>query len=119
MDYLAKIKSFAAGAAEVIGKKSKEVYGVTKVKLEITENQGKVKELYKQIGFDAYKAYRENENILEKIAPVFSEIDALEEKIASLREKAETIKNADASEEMEIIEESAEPTDDTQTVDFE
>lgn len=106
MDYLEKIKGFASTAAGLIGQKSKEVYSVTKVKLAIAEKQNKVKELYKQIGFDAYKAYRSETDILSEIAPLFKDIDALEEEIALLKQKADDIKASDA--EVEIIEADAE-----------
>lgn len=106
MDYLEKIKGFASSAAELIGQKSKEVYSTTKVKLAIAEKQNKVKELYKQIGFDAYKAYRSETDIIEQITPLFKDIDALEEEIAVLKKKADDIKMA--SDIDEIIEADAE-----------
>ena len=107
MDYLEKIKAFASNAAEIIGQKSKEAYGVAKVKISITDKQNKVKEIYKQIGFDAYKAYRSKEDILSQIAPLFEEIDALEEEIAVLKKKAEEIKASEQYED-DIIEADAE-----------
>ncbi len=127
MDYLEKIKSFAIGAADTIGQKSKEVYGVAKLKLEITDKQGKVKDLYKQIGYDAYKAYRGKADILEQISPMFSQIDAFEEEIVSLRKKVEDIKgNSDDEEGSEAIDaeivsdEQAEYDEaETEPVDFE
>lgn len=109
MDYLEKIKAFASNAAELIGQKSKEAYGVAKVKLAITEKQNKVKELYKQIGFDAYKAYRSETDIIGQISPLFKDIDALEEEIALLKQRADEIKSAsDADADVEIIEADAE-----------
>ncbi len=107
MDYLEKIKAFASNAVELIGQKSKEAYGVAKVKLAITEKQNKVKELYKQIGFDAYKAYRSETDIIGQISPLFKEIDALEEEIALLKQKADDIKTASDSD-VEVIEADAE-----------
>lgn len=107
MDYLEKIKAFASNAAELIGQKSKEAYGVAKVKLAITEKQNKVKELYKQIGFDAYKAYRSETDIVAQISPLFKDVDALEEEIALLKQKAEDIKTS-SDADVEIIEADAE-----------
>ena len=107
MDYLEKIKAFASNAAELIGQKSKEAYGVAKVKLAITEKQNKVKELYKQIGFDAYKAYRSETDIVQQISPLFKDVDALEEEIALLKQKAEDIKTS-SDADIEIIEADAE-----------
>ncbi len=109
MDYLEKIKAFASNTAEFIGQKSKEAYGVAKIKIAITEKQNKVKELYKQIGFDAYKAYRSEDNVLEQISPLFKDIDALEEEIALLRQKADDIKSVTGSDsDDEVIEADAE-----------
>lgn len=107
MDYLEKIKAFASNTAEFIGQKSKEAYGVAKIKIAVTEKQNKVKELYKQIGFDAYKAYRSEDNVLDQISPLFKDVDALEEEIALLRQKADDIKTAADSDD-EVIEADAE-----------
>ncbi len=95
MEFLDKVKKVAAEVAVASGKQGKKLYGVTKIKLEIAEKQNNVKALYKEIGFDAYKAYKANADIAEYIKEKLMAIDALEEEIALLRKKADDIKNTD------------------------
>ncbi len=95
MEFLDKVKKVAAEVAVASGKQGKKLYGVTKIKLEIAEKQNNVKALYKEIGFDAYKAYKANTDIAEYVKEKLMAIDALEEEIAILRKKADDIKNTD------------------------
>ncbi len=93
MEFFDKVKKVAADVAVASGKQGKKLYGVTKIKLEIAEKQNNVKALYKEIGFDAYKAYKANTDIAEYIKEKLMAIDAIEEEIALLRKKADDIKN--------------------------
>ena len=95
MEFLDKVKKVAADVAVASGKQGKKLYGVAKIKLEIAEKQNNVKALYKEIGFDAYKAYKANTDVVEYIKEKLMAIDALEEEIAILRKKADDIKNTD------------------------
>ena len=95
MEFLDKVKKVAADVAVASGKQGKKLYGVAKIKLEIAEKQNNVKALYKEIGFDAYKAYKANTDVVEYIKEKLMAIDAIEEEIAILRKKADDIKNTD------------------------
>ena len=120
MEFFDKVKTIASDAYETAGKKGKELYTTAKIRLEIAEKQKDVKNLYKEIG---YKAYRAEVDVLEHITPKFKRIDALEEEIAALRERAESIKNTEEAgiddtvpdapiEDAEPTEESAPQQDD-------
>lgn len=93
MEFFDKVKKVAAEVAVASGKQGKKLYDVTKIKLEIAEKQNNVKALYKEIGFDAYKAYKANTDVVEYIKEKLMAIDAIEEEIAVLRKKADDIKN--------------------------
>lgn len=95
MEFLDKVKKVAADVATASGKQGKKLYDVAKIKLEIAEKQNNVKTLYKEIGFDAYKAYKANADIVEYVKEKLLAIDSLEEEIAVLRKKADDIKNTD------------------------
>ena len=53
MDFLEKVKKTVASVAKVSSRESKKLYAITKIKLEISEKQNKIKSLYKEIGHDA------------------------------------------------------------------
>lgn len=93
MEFFDKVKKVASDVANVSEKQGKKLYGVTKIKLEIAEKQSKVKNLYKEIGFDAYKAHKAKADIAEYIKGKLEEIDAFEEEIAILRKREYDIKN--------------------------
>lgn len=92
MEFFDKVKTTAAEVCDAAGKKSKELYATARLKIEIGEKQKSVKNLYKEIGFDAYKAYRAEVDVLEHIMPKFKEIDVLEGEIAQLKEKCEALR---------------------------
>lgn len=110
MEFFDKVKKVASDVAVVSSKKGKKLYGVTKIKLEIAEKQNNVKALYKEIGFDAYKAFKAKAEIAEYINEKLLAIDALEEEIAVLRKKADDIKNTEeiGVEETSFADEDAE-----------
>lgn len=106
MEFFEKVKNVASDLAEKGGKKSKELYSVAKIKLKITEKQGNVKNLYKEIGYNAYKAYKAQEDILGAINDKLSQINELETEIATLRNDIECVKNAEDIETNEPEEET-------------
>ena len=93
MEFFDKVKKVALDAAAVSSKQSKKLYSITKIKLEIAEKQNAVKSLYKEIGFDAYKAYKAQSDITEFIKNKLEKIDLIEEEIAYLRKNIDDIKN--------------------------
>ena len=103
MDFLDKVKKTAASVAKVSSRESKKLYAVTKIKLEITEKQNKVKALYKEIGYDAYKAHKLGEDILASIKANIERIDSLELEIAALRENIAVIKATEEVDEQDEV----------------
>ena len=93
MEFFDKVKKVASDVAAVSSKQSKKLYSITKIKLEIAEKQNAVKSLYKEIGFDAYKAYKAQSDITEFIKNKLQQIDLIEEEIAYLRKNIDDIKN--------------------------
>lgn len=95
MEFFDKVKKIASDVVAVSSKEGKKLYGVTKIKLEIAEKQNQVKALYKEIGFDAYRAHKANADIAEHIKEKLLQVDSLEEQIAVLRKQADDIKNTE------------------------
>lgn len=110
MEFFDKVKKVAVDVAAVSSKKSKKLYSITKIKLEIAEKQNTVKNLYKEIGFEAYKAYKEDGDIVEAIKSKIARIDSLEEEMAYLRKSVDDIKNTEdlGVEDIPTEDESAE-----------
>ena len=95
MEFFDKVKKIATDAYAASSKKGKEIYSVAKLKLEITEKQNAVKNLYKEIGFDAYQAHSEKQDVLAAITKKLERIDSLEDKIARLRMEIDDVKNVE------------------------
>ena len=95
MEFLEKVKKVATDVATVSSRQSKKFYSIAKLNLEVVEKQNSVKNLYKEIGFEAYKAYREEADVKETILPLLEKIDTLEEGIAAIRKTIEDIKNTE------------------------
>ena len=95
MDFLEKVKKIASDVAATSSKQSKKLYSTAKLNLEIGDKQKKVKNLYKEIGFEAYKSFKSDGKIVEAIQSRLSRIDSLEEEIAALRKKIDTLKNTE------------------------
>ena len=105
MDFFDKVKQVAVDVATVSGKQSKKLYSVAKLNLEIVEKQNVVKNLYKQIGFDAYTAHIQKADIVEAIKDKLEKIDELEEKIARIRSEIAEVKadDGDGSIDAEFV----------------
>ena len=95
MEFFDKVKKTAISVAKVSTRESKKLYSIARLNLEITENQNKIKTLYKEIGMDAYKAHKAKKNIARRIRAKLEKIDALEEIVAELRQQIEIIKSTD------------------------
>ena len=120
MEFLDKVKEIASEVATTSSKQSKKLYSIAKLNLEISDKQKKVKSLYKEIGFDAYKAYKAQSDITEFIKNKLEKIDLIEEEIAYLRKNIDDIKNIEeigvediptediAAEDAVVIEEQTE-----------
>ncbi len=93
MDFLEKVKKTATSIAKVSQRESKKLYSIAKLKMEVTEKENKVKKLYKEIGYDAYRAHQAKEDIVLHISKKLAEVDVLEDEISELREKIDNIKD--------------------------
>lgn len=91
MDFLEKVKEVASSFAAVSVRKGKEIRDIAKIKLEIADKQNKVKNLYKEIGYEAYKAYKADGDILGTIKERIEVIDSIEDEIAKLRQELDMV----------------------------
>jgi len=89
------VPSNASGVASTSSKQSKKLYSIAKLNFEIGDKQGKVKNLYKEIGYEAYKAYKADGEVMPAIAELLEKIDSYEETIAMLRKRIDDIKNVE------------------------
>ena len=119
MDFLNKVKEVASSVAALSVRKGKEIHEITKIKLEIADRQNKVKNLYKEIGYEAYKTYKEDGDILGTIKERIDIIDSIEEEIARLRAALEEVgitQEVPSTQEFEADEDAAEADfDETET----
>lgn len=95
MEFLDKVKKVATDVAAASSKQSKKLYSIAKLNLEVVEKQNSVKNLYKEVGFEAYKAFQEGNDVKEAILPLLKKIDSIEEKIAIVRKTIDDIKNTE------------------------
>lgn len=109
MEFLEKVKKTVASVAAVSVREGKKVSAIAKLKIEVADKQNKVKALYKEIGYEAYKAHTAGEDILASIQPKLVEIDIIEKEIAELRVKIASVKNTDevGVEDVETADEDA------------
>ncbi len=95
MEFLDKVKKVATDVAAASSKQSKKLYSIAKLNLEVVEKQNSVKNLYKEVGFESYKAFQEGSDVKEAILPLLEKIDSIEEKIAFIRKTIDDIKNTE------------------------
>ena len=72
------------------------------------DKQNKVKALYKEVGFEAYKAFKGDGKVVEAITDLLGKIDAYEEEIASVRKKIDDVKNIEEVGVEDIVEADSE-----------
>lgn len=96
MAFLDELRDRAADAMQVTGKKVEEVYGTTKVKLQIADKQSAVRTLYRELGEIVYENSKKDEPdfdaVEDKIAEIDLAFDAIEELKASERKIKNTVK---------------------------
>lgn len=95
MEFLDKVKKVATDVATASSKQSKKIYSIAKLNLEVVEKQNSIKNLYKEVGFEAYKAFQEGSDVKEAILPLLTKIDSIEEKIAIIRKTIDDIKKTE------------------------
>ena len=108
MEFLDKVKKVASDVASASGKKSKKLYSIKQLNLEIMDKQNKVKALYKEVCFEAYKAFKGDGKVVEAITDLLGKIDAYEEEIASVRKKFDDVKNIEEVGVEDIVEADSE-----------
>ena len=108
MEFLDKVKKVASDVASVSSKQGKKLYSIARINLEVVEKQNSVKNLYKELGYEVYKAYKEQGDFAKSALPIIKEIDELEEKIAVLRKNIDDIKNTEEVSSGDIYENSEE-----------
>lgn len=113
MEFLDKVKKIASDVATVSSKQGKKIYSIAKLNLEIVEKQNAVKTLYKEVGFEAYTAFKDDGDIVGVIKEKLEKIDAIEEEIAILRKNIDDVKNVEevGVEETFASDEDAEDAD--------
>lgn len=113
MEFLDKVKKVAADVASVSSKQSKKIYSIAKLNLEIVEKQNAVKTLYKEIGYDAYTAFKDQSDVLGAIKEKLEKIDSIEEQIAILRKNIDDVKTVEevGVEEVYVSDDEAEDAD--------
>lgn len=94
MAFFDGLRDRAADMAQVTGKKVEEVYGATKIKIQIADKQSAVRTLYRELGEIVYenskKAEPDSEAVEDKIAEIDLALDAIEELKASERKLKNT-----------------------------
>ena len=108
MEFLEKVKKIATDVASTSSKQSKKLYSIAKLNLEISEKQRKVKSLYKEIGYEAYKAFKGDGEIVAAVAEKLELVDSYEEAIAVLRKRIDDVKNVEEVGVEEYYSEDAE-----------
>ena len=111
MDFLNKVKEIASSVAAVSVRKGKEIRDIAKIKLEIADKQNKVKNLYKEIGYEAYKEYKAQGDILGAIKERIEIIDSIEDEIAALRKELDEVGNIEEVKSSPNFEDDEEATE--------
>ncbi len=113
MDFFDRVREAASNIKGTTEKKSKELYNITKLKVAIADKQSTVKKIYREIGYEAYKAYKEGADVQEAIIARLKKIDSIEDYIASLNKQIDDIKtmNPVGVDDIESPDELAEEAD--------
>ena len=93
MAFLENIGKRVGEAAQAAAKKSGELVEVTKLNVQIGQEEDKIERLYAQIGKSIYKAFAVGEETDSSVAVVCEQIKTVEININSLRDKISEIKN--------------------------
>ena len=90
-----ELRERAADVAQATGKKVEEVYGATRIKLQIADKQSAVRTLYRELGEIVYENAKKEEPDMDaledKIAEIDLALDAIEELKASERKLKNTV----------------------------
>lgn len=95
MAFLDELKDMATDVAQVAGKKVNEAYSATKLKMELAEKQGALRNLYKELGEIVYNNIKQGdeEDAAGDIEGKIMEIDYALEEIARIKEEYGEVKN--------------------------
>lgn len=93
MAFIDELKDRAGDVYQIAGKKMGEAVNLTKVKMAITDKQGTLRSLYKELGEIVYRNYKNEVEDPEAIEDKIAEIDIAAESIEELKKEYRKIKN--------------------------
>lgn len=93
MAFLDELKERAADMAQVTGKKVEEVYGATRIKIQIADKQGAVRALYRELGEIVYENSKKDEADLAAVEDKIAEIDLALDAVEELKAQERQLKN--------------------------
>ncbi len=89
MDFLSNVKKMFTDTTKTVAKKTGELVETSKTKYSIYDAKNDIEKIYTDIGREIYAGYKEDRNVAEFIEEKCKEIDALVEKMETLKDKLE------------------------------
>ena len=93
MGFMEKIMQRAKSTKEVVVRKSGDVARMTKLKMNIMSTEGKIKDIYSDIGRMVYDAFRADEGDSDAVEAKCAEIDALYEELEEMKASYAKVRN--------------------------
>lgn len=93
MDFFQKLKKTVVSVTKKAADKSTDLVEVTKIKFALSEKEGEVENIYKEMGEAVYKSYNTGENPEEEISTGCQRISEIKEEISELRDRLREYKN--------------------------
>ena len=87
MNFLTNLKKAAEDTGKIVAKKTTEIIKVSKTKYDIYDAKNDIEKVYADMGREIYLGYKEDKNVAEFIEEKCQEIDALIEKMESLKDE--------------------------------
>jgi len=87
MDFLTNLKKAAADTGKTVVEKTNKFIKVSKTKYNIYDAKNDIEKIYTDMGREIYLGYKEDKNVAEFIEEKCQEIDALIEKMETLKEE--------------------------------
>lgn len=93
MDFFEKLKKTVVKATKKAADKSTDLVEITKIKFALSEKEGEVDNLYKEIGKAVYSSFKSGDDPEEVLSTNCEKITSLKEEITELRDKLRDYKN--------------------------
>ena len=93
MDFFENVKNVVESTAEVVAKKSGELFETSKIRYSVYDLNAEIKKLFNTLGELVYTNYKSGEDAEERISELCGQIDAKYKEIAALKEQLSEIKN--------------------------